>query len=225
MYYWTKLQKCALRCAFRETMIRVLENDFMRYVLASNSPRRRELLSKVVKEYEVIPAVGEEITRSTDPAEVVEELSFQKASEIFNKIFTNDKDRCVVIGADTVVSYKGKVLGKPKDRDDAANMIKEFAGDTHAVYTGITCFYVDENGNAAHVTFHEETLVDVAPMTDAEIADYVATGEPDDKAGVYGIQGLFAIFISGIRGDYYNVMGLPIARLYKEMNKLGLLND
>ncbi len=197
----------------------------MRYVLASNSPRRRELLSKVVKEYEVIPATGEEVTTNTDPAKVVEELSFQKASEIFNKIFTKDKDRCVVIGADTVVSYSGRVLGKPRDREDAANMIKEFAGDTHAVYTGVTLYFVDENGQPAHVTFHEETLVDVAAMTDKEIADYVATGEPDDKAGAYGVQGLFAIFISGIRGDYYNVVGLPIARLYKEMKEHKLLEN
>lgn len=195
----------------------------MRYILASNSPRRRELLSKVVKEYEVIPAQGEEVTKSTDPAKVVEELSFQKASEIFYKIFTKDGDRCVVIGADTVVSYNGRVLGKPKDREDAANMIRTFAGDTHAVYTGVTLFYVKENGEPASVTFHEETLVDVAKMTEEEIADYVATGEPDDKAGAYGVQGLFAIFISGIKGDYYNVVGLPIARLYKEMKNNGLL--
>ena len=195
----------------------------MRYILASGSPRRKELLSKVVPQYEVIPAQGEEVTTSSQPSAVVEELSFQKASEIFNRIFTNETDRYVVIGADTVVSYKGKILGKPKDREDAADMIREFAGDTHAVYTGVTLFYVDENGKEAHHTFHEKTLVDVAAMTEKEILDYVATGEPDDKAGAYGIQGLFAIFIKGIQGDYYNVMGLPIARLYKEMKSKNLL--
>ena len=170
----------------------------MRYILASGSPRRKELLSKVVAEYEVIPAVSEEKTNSTRPSEVVEELSFQKASEIFHKIFTNESDRYVVIGADTVVSYKGKILGKPKDREDAANMIRDFAGDTHAVYTGVTLFYLDENGKECHHTFHEETLVDVAAMTEKVIESYVATGEPDDKAGAYGIQGQFAIFIEGI---------------------------
>ena len=189
----------------------------MKYILASGSPRRKELLSKVVPQYEVIPAVGEEVTSSSKPSDVVEELSFQKASEIFHKIFTNEAGRYVVIGADTVVSYKGRILGKPKDREDAANMIRDFAGDTHAVYTGVTLFYVDEDGNEAHHTFHEETLVDVEDMTEKEILDYVSTGEPDDKAGAYGIQGDFAIFIKGIKGDYYNVMGLPIARLYKEM--------
>jgi septum formation protein len=195
----------------------------MRYILASGSPRRKELLSKVVAEYEVIPAVSEEKTNSTRPSEVVEELSFQKASEIFHKIFTNESDRYVVIGADTVVSYKGKILGKPKDREDAANMIRDFAGDTHAVYTGVTLFYLDENGKECHHTFHEETLVDVAAMTEKEIESYVATGEPDDKAGAYGIQGQFAIFIEGLKGDYYNVVGLPIARLYREMKSKKLL--
>ena len=195
----------------------------MRYILASGSPRRKELLSKVVAEYEVIPAVSEEKTNSTRPSEVVEELSFQKASEIFHKILTNEAGRLVVIGADTVVSYNRKVLGKPKDRDDATKMISSIAGKTHAVYTGVTVFYTGDNGEEKSFTFHEETLVDVAPMTDEEIKAYVATGEPDDKAGGYGIQGQFAIFISGIRGDYYNVVGLPIARLYREMQEHELL--
>jgi len=195
----------------------------MRYVLASGSPRRRELLSKVIPEYEVIPAEGEENAVNTEPDKLVEELSFQKASEIFHKILTNEAGRLVVIGADTVVSYNRKVLGKPKDRDDATQMISSIAGNTHAVYTGVTVFYMDEDGEEKSFTFHEETLVDVAPMTDEEIKAYVATGEPDDKAGGYGIQGQFAIFISGIRGDYYNVVGLPIARLYHEMQEHGLL--
>ena len=195
----------------------------MRYVLASGSPRRRELLSKVIPEYEVIPAEGEENAVNTEPDRLGEELSFQKASEIFHKILTNEAGRLVVIGADTVVSYNRQVLGKPKDREDATKMITSISGNTHAVYTGVTVFYLDEAGEEKSFTFHEETLVDVTPMTDEEIRAYVATGEPDDKAGGYGIQGQFAIFISGIRGDYYNVVGLPIARLYHEMQEHGLL--
>ena len=195
----------------------------MRYVLASGSPRRRELLAKVIPNYEVIPAVGDENADNTEPSKMVEELSFKKASEIFHKIFTNETDRLVVIGADTVVSYNRRVLGKPADRADATRMIRDLSGNTHAVYTGVTVFYTDENGEAKSFTFHEETLVDVAPMTDKEIETYVATGEPDDKAGGYGVQGQFAIFISGIRGDYYNVVGLPIARLYHEMQEHELL--
>ena len=195
----------------------------MRYVLASGSPRRRELLAKVVPEYEVIPAQGDEETVSTEPSDIVRELSLKKASEIFHKIFTNDTDRLVVIGADTVVSYNRKVLGKPKNRNDAADMISNLSGGSHSVFTGVTIYYVDEDGKEKSHTFHEETLVDVAPMTEEEILDYVATGEPDDKAGGYGVQGQFAIFISGIRGDYYNVVGLPIARLYHEMQEHELL--
>ena len=194
-----------------------------RYVLASGSPRRKELLQKIVPEYEVIPAESEENSISTDPAEMVEELSFKKASEIFHKIFTNDTDRPVVIGADTVVSYNRRVLGKPRDEEDAKAMLRIISGGTHTVLSGVTVFYADENGKEQHVTFHEETFVDVADMTEKEIDSYVLTKEPMDKAGAYGIQGQFAIFVSGIRGDYYNVVGLPVARLYKEMKNLNLL--
>ncbi len=194
----------------------------MRYILASGSPRRKELLSKVVKTYEVIPAVGEEESDFELPEKIVEQLSFQKASEIFNKVLTDSKETPVVIGADTVVSYKRRVLGKPKDRYDATDMIKQLQGNTHAVYTGVTVFTL-KDGKPFSFTFHEETLVDVAPMTEEEILSYVETGEADDKAGAYGVQGLFGIFISGIKGDYYNVVGLPIARLYKELKENKLL--
>lgn len=194
----------------------------MRYILASGSPRRRELLSKILENYEVIPAEGDESTESSAPSLVVEELSFKKASEIFHNIFTESDESPVVIGADTVVSYNQRVLGKPTDRDDARKMISFLQGNTHSVFTGVTVFYM-KDGKEEHFTFHEETLVDVAAMTDEEIASYVATGEPDDKAGAYGVQGKFAIYISGIKGDYYNVVGLPVARLYREMKNKGLL--
>ena len=194
----------------------------MRYVLASGSPRRRELFSKVVPEYEVIPAVGEEVTTKELPAEIVEELSYQKAREIFYKNLTDSEDDLVVIGSDTVVSYNHRVLGKPADRSDAAAMVRMLQGQTHSVYTGVTVFY-KMDGETGSFTFSECTDVHVAPMTEEEIMGYVNTGEPDDKAGAYGIQGQFAIFISGIDGDYYNVMGLPVARLYKELREHDLL--
>ncbi len=194
----------------------------MRYILASGSPRRKELLSKVVPEFEIIPAESEEKTTGTQPSEIVEELSFQKASEIFHKILTDSTEQTVVIGADTVVSYNHRVLGKPKDREDAKRMILELQGNTHEVYTGVTVFYVKDE-KEEHFTFHEETKVSVEDMTDEEITSYVQTGEPDDKAGAYGVQGLFAIFIKGIKGDYYNVVGLPVARLYKELKNKNLL--
>ena len=194
----------------------------MRYILASGSPRRKELLSFVVPQFEIIPAVSEEVTTSNKPSEIVKELSFQKASEIFHKILTDYTEDVVVIGADTIVSFNQRVLGKPKDRADAMNMIRSFQGQTHKVYTGVTIFY-KKNGEISDHTFYEETSVDVEAMSDEEIASYVQTGEPDDKAGAYGVQGRFSIYIKGIVGDYYNVVGLPVARLYKEMKNLSLL--
>ncbi len=194
----------------------------MRYVLASGSPRRRELLAKVVPDFEIIPAVSEEEATSSEPAEIVKELSFQKASEIFYKLLTDDGDRLVVIGADTVVSYNHEVLGKPRDEEDAARMVGMLAGQEHCVYSGVTVFYLDE-GTTRNFSFTECTKVRFNDMTPDEIRSYAYSGEPLDKAGAYGIQGMFAIYIGGIEGDYYNVVGLPIARLYRELKKHSLL--
>ncbi len=194
----------------------------MRYILASGSPRRKELLAKIIPEFEIIPAVSEEVMTKELPSEIVEELSFQKAEEIFNKTFTNEEDTLVVIGADTVVSYNHKILGKPSDRSDAYKMVEMLSGKAHSVYTGVSVFW-NEKGLLKSFTFSECTDVDVASMSADEINWYVGSGECDDKAGAYGIQGLFARFITGIKGDYYNVMGLPVARLYKELKEHGLL--
>ncbi len=194
----------------------------MRYILASGSPRRKELLSKIIPEFEIIPAVSEEVMTKELPSEIVEELSFQKAEETFNKTFTNEEDTLVVIGADTVVSYNHKILGKPSDRSDAYKMVEMLSGKAHSVYTGVSVFW-NEKGLLKSFTFSDCTDVDVASMSADEINWYVGSGECDDKAGAYGIQGLFARFITGIKGDYYNVMGLPVARLYKELKEHGLL--
>ncbi|MBQ2641310.1 MAG: Maf family protein [Lachnospiraceae bacterium] len=226
-----------------------------RYVLASQSPRRRELLHLVLNDYEVIPAKGEEVVRSTDPAEVVQELSFQKAMEVAKRLTPCQGDRMIVIGADTVVAVDGEILGKPHDRADAARMIGMLQGREHHVFTGVTiCWTSGEeegeefdgepggrafemaSGSGAEAaetgtaetgirffSFSEETAVDVFPMNRGEIEGYISLREPYDKAGAYGIQGAFSIFIRGIRGDYNNVVGLPAARLYHEMVKRGLL--
>ena len=227
-----------------------------RYILASQSPRRRELLHLVLNEYEVIPAKGEEVVRSTDPAEVVQELSFQKAMEVAKKLRPCQGDRMIVIGANTVVAVDGEILGKPHDRADAARMIGMLQGREHHVFTGVTVCWTggeeDEEGidvslpgdqeagtasgsgaeavgtegmeSVIHwFSFSEETAVDVFPMNRGEIEGYIALKEPYDKAGAYGIQGAFSIFIRGISGDYNNVVGLPAARLYHEMAKRGLL--
>ena len=188
----------------------------MRYILASNSPRRRELLKKVIPEFEIIPAVGEEKTGSSSPAEIVEELSFQKASEIFHKILTDTDDNFVVIGADTVVSYNHRVLGKPVDETHAHKMLRMLSGQTHKVYTGVTIFIMADK-KSEHFTFSECTDVYVSELSEGEIADYIKSGECMDKAGAYGIQGEFSRFITGIDGDYFNVVGLPVSRLYREL--------
>ncbi len=194
----------------------------MKYILASGSPRRKELLSKVVPEFEIIPAVSEENCDKDEPSEIVEELSFQKASEIFHKNLTESREGFVVIGADTVVSYNHRVLGKPSGSREAFEMVKMLQGQTHSVFTGVTLFFADNN-EIKHVTFSECTKVHVAKMTDEEIQEYVDSGEPLDKAGAYGIQGLFGKYITGIDGDFYNVVGLPVARLYLELKKNELI--
>ena len=209
-----------------------------RYILASNSPRRRELLRLVISDYEVIPSEGEEIISSTEPDKVVEELSLQKAMDVAGKVRPCQGDRIVVIGADTVVAVDQQILGKPEDRMDAGRMITMIQGREHHVYTGVTVCVVDgsdrTDGPAGavgtggsekirHFTFSEETVVDVFPMNRGEIEGYISLEEPYDKAGAYGIQGAFSIFIRGIRGDYNNVVGLPAARLYHELARRNLL--
>ena len=194
-----------------------------RYILASQSPRRRELLHLVLNEYEVIPAQGEELVTSTDPAEVVQELSLQKAMEVAKRVTPCEGDRIIVIGADTVVAVDGEILGKPADREDAARMIGLIQGREHHVYTGVTVCCVEGASDIRHFSFSEETAVDVFPMNRGEIEGYISLKEPYDKAGAYGIQGAFSIFIRGISGDYNNVVGLPAARLYHELAARHLL--
>ena len=177
----------------------------------------------VLSEYEVIPARGEETVNSADPAEAVKELSFQKAMEVSRIVKPCEGDRIIVIGADTVVAADGRILGKPADRADAARMIGLLQGREHHVYTGVTVCCVQQSKDIRHFSFYEETAVDVYPMNRGEIEGYISLQEPYDKAGAYGIQGAFSVFIRGIRGDYNNVVGLPVARLYHEMASRGLL--
>ena len=194
-----------------------------RIILASASPRRSELLKQAGLSFAVIPSKAKETITSTHPAEVVEELSSQKAWEVADRILRGGEDVTdfdVVIGADTVVAVDHQILGKPVDHDDAANMIGMLQGRVHEVYTGVTLIVKGAKGNIRTRTFHERTDVDVCPMTDDEIEDYISTPEPYDKAGAYGIQGSFGIYISGIHGCYYNVVGLPISRLVHELEDL-----
>lgn len=186
-------------------------------ILASASPRRRELLGTVGIPFSVCPSQGEEQIRGSSPKEVVEELSEQKAREVFLKT----SGEVLVIGADTVVAAEGNILGKPKNRKEAIQMLKKLQGASHEVYTGVTILSRDENGEQQK-TFHVMTAVEFYPMSEEEIESYVETGEPMDKAGAYGIQGKAGIFVKEIRGDYNNVVGLPVARLYQELKQIGM---
>ncbi|MBQ8913327.1 MAG: septum formation inhibitor Maf [Lachnospiraceae bacterium] len=188
----------------------------MRIILASQSPRRRELLKKVGFSYEIIPSDMDEVVTKNIPSEVVCELSFQKAMDVYGKI--KDNEDVLVIGADTVVAFSGEILGKPKSKTDAYEMLKKLQGKSHEVYTGVTFLYKEEDIKSH--TFFECTEVTFYPMTDKEIYDYIETGDPMDKAGAYGIQGQCGIYIEKITGDYNNVVGLPIARIYQELKKL-----
>lgn len=181
-----------------------------RYVLASASPRRRELLTQVGIHFQVIKSDIEEIITKVEPDQVVIELSRQKAQDVYNNLA--EKKNVVVIGADTIVYNDNKILGKPSDEDEAFKMLVELSGKSHYVYTGVT---LNINGKA--FSFAEKTRVDVCSLTEDEIIEYIKTKEPLDKAGAYAIQGLFAAYIKGIEGDYNNVVGLPVGRLCQEL--------
>lgn len=195
----------------------------MKIYLASASPRRKELLKQVGISFKVVPSMVEEKTTKEKPDEVVEELSYQKAVDICGKLVSEGKEDFVVIGADTVVSAWGKILGKPADKADAARMLKELQGGSHQVYTGVTLAWKYKDMPPMYATFSECTDVTMYTITDEEIKAYVDSGEPMDKAGAYAIQGLCAAHIQGICGDYNNVVGLPVGRLCQEMKKRGLL--
>ena len=193
----------------------------IKYVLASASPRRWELLEQAGLGFEIAAAQGEEIITKESPAEIVEELSLKKAGEVAERYLKKYKnDTVVIIGADTIVSFQDEIMGKPKDAADAASMLAKLPGNTHQVYTGVTLVVLEkgqEKRGRSVITFHEQTDVRMYPMTSEQIAAYVATGEPMDKAGAYAIQGKCAVYIRGIAGDYNNVVGLPVARLMHEL--------
>lgn len=184
-------------------------------ILASGSPRRRELLEQIGVRIQVCPSHVEERVTSQIPQEVVLELSAQKAEDIAAQSPVGS----IILGADTVVASEGKILGKPKSHQEAREMIQGLQGKTHEVYTGVTLI-LREEGKMSGTSFYEKTQVHVFPMTPEEIQAYADSEEPMDKAGAYGIQGRFAAYIQGISGDYANVVGLPVGRVYQELKKL-----
>lgn len=184
----------------------------MRIILASKSPRRRELLGKMGLEFSVQAAdIDETMNPSLPPKQEVARVSRAKAAAI-----PADMDT-VVIAADTIVVCQGKILGKPHNQEEARQMLQQLAGKTHQVMTGCAV----RRGDAL---FHHTEITDVAfrPLADAEIEAYVKTGEPMDKAGAYGIQGLGGLFVQRLSGDYYNVMGLPICALTQMLRQVGV---
>lgn len=187
----------------------------MSIILASNSPRRRELLAQIgIRDFQILsPDVDETVEPGLSPARMVETLSLRKARAAAGRAGAED----LIIAADTVVALDGRVLGKPRDQGEAFAMLSALSGREHRVYTGVT---VLRGGQAA--TEHEETAVAFRALTPEEIRDYIATGEPMDKAGAYGIQGVGALLVQGIRGDYCNVVGLPLFRLGRMLSGFGV---
>jgi len=186
-------------------------------ILASASPRRRELLAQAGYEFEIQVSHKEEIYISETPDEIVKELALLKAKDIAEQ---NDAKNMIVIGADTVVAHKGAILGKPQSKDDAYEMIKGFQGDKHQVYTGVAILDYDIDGKETIVNHAVKTDVYVNPMTDEEIWNYIQSDNVMDKAGSYGIQSGFAVHIEKIEGDYFNVVGLPVSYIYQMLKKL-----
>lgn len=184
----------------------------MKYILASASPRRKELLARTGIEFTVIPSeIEEKITRSA-PAEIVMELASQKAMDVWKK---HAGDRDVVIGADTLVVYRDEILGKPSSEAEALDMLSMLADRTHQVFTGVSIIHGTQIS-----TFYEKTDVTLYPIDREDLQRYISSGDSLDKAGAYGIQGDFSIHVKCIEGDYSNVVGLPLGRVYQELKKL-----
>lgn len=181
--------------------------------LASASPRRRELLGQVGISCKVVPSLIEEKIETNVPEEVVQELARQKCEDVAGRLGGSG----IFLGADTIVAVHGKILGKPADEEQARRMLLELQGETHQVYTGVTLIWQGDGRILREETFCEKTDVTFYPMSDDEIRGYVHTGEPMDKAGAYGIQGKSAVFVREIRGDYNNVVGLPVAAVYQRL--------
>ena len=208
-------------------------------ILASKSPRRSELLKQIGMDFTVLVSDADENIEENSPKDYVMSLSKIKATAVYEEL--KEKEDILIIGADTVVVHNDRILGKPKDREDAIATLKSLSGQVHEVMTGVTLIDVTE-GNVSYYTFYEATKVHMFSMTEEEIISYVASGEPDDKArgqicntsnnspewadkaGGYAIQGRSgAMFVKKIEGDYYNVVGLPISRLYRILLDMGVI--
>lgn len=180
-------------------------------ILASASPRRAQILSQIGFNFKVVPSSVEEVFTNHDPIEVAKDLALRKANEVADK-----HPESIVIGADTIVFLKNKILGKPTSEAEAADMLKKLSGNTHVVYTAFAIIQKSENKQFVDL---ETTEVTFRNLSNEEINSYVESGSPMDKAGAYGIQDQSAVFVEKINGDFYNVVGLPISKIYSYLQK------
>lgn len=187
----------------------------MKIILASKSPRRKEILSNLGIEFEIITKDTDESSDIKDPKLLVEELSLRKGNAVLESL-DNIKDT-LIISSDTVVTLEGIILGKPKDESDAKLMLKKLSGRSHEVVSGVTLIY-----NGKIITDHEVTEVCFSELTDSIIDKYIATKEPMDKAGSYAVQGLASMMIIGIKGCYFNVVGFPVFKFAEMLKKIGI---
>ncbi|MCH2450951.1 MAG: Maf family protein [Gracilimonas sp.] len=185
-----------------------------RVVLASQSPRRKKLLEQIGLSFKVFPSNAKEISSQSDPALLVEELALLKAEDV-----STAHPESFIIGADTVVVHKDEIIGKPKDKDEAFEILSSLSNSTHSVFTGVAFVKSHKRGHiVSRNSFHEQTKVTFSALREVDIHDYIETGNPMDKAGAYGIQDdLGALFVERIEGDYYNVVGFPLNRFYREL--------
>ena len=183
-------------------------------ILASASPRRRELMAMAGLSFDVLVSDCDENISFDSPQDMVQKLSLRKAQDVAEKIKKSETDAHLVIGADTIVYFHNQILGKPKDADDAFRMLSAMAGQIHTVYTGVT---IIDTATGRTETFYEATKVEFYDVTEDEIKAYIATKDPLDKAGSYGVQGQGAFLVKRIEGDYFTVVGLPIAHLIREL--------
>lgn len=185
----------------------------IKIILASASPRRSELLTQIGVKFEIMISDKETDIDSTDPVKACEKQAMQKALDIEEKAALKYREDYIIIAADTIVALEDTILGKPKDKEDARLMLERISGKKHKVYTAVCVF---NSRLKTHKSFVEETAVEVAELSKKDIDFYLSKDEAYDKAGAYAIQGLFSRYIVGIEGDYYNVMGLPVGRVYRE---------
>ena len=185
----------------------------IKIILASASPRRKELLTQIGVKFDVMVSDKETDIDSSNPVKACEKQAMQKALDIEEKAALKYKEDYIIIAADTIVALEDTILGKPKDKEDARLMLERISGKKHKVYTAVCVF---NSRLKTHKSFVEETAVEVAELSKEDIDFYLSDDEAYDKAGAYAIQGLFSRYIVGIEGDYYNVMGLPVGRVYRE---------